>query len=93
MSQWRPLHERVIVKDIPTPDKTQGGLFIPTEAQDVPTEGIVQSMGSLVNKEGEDLKVGAHVMYMRYSGLQIKMEGEDYRILMNNDIICVSDEV
>lgn len=91
MANWRPIHERVIVKDVPVPDKTSGGLFIPNEAKDVPTEGVVQSMGALVNKQGEDLSVGDHVMYMKYAGLPIKMNGEEYRILLCNDIICVND--
>ena len=93
MSKWRPLHERVIVKEIPTPDRTQGGLFIPVEAKEIPTEGTVHSFGALVNKEGENLKEGDRVLYMKYAGLPIKMNGEEYRILMCNDIICVYDSV
>ena len=91
-NKWRPLHERVIVKEIPTPEKTDGGLLIPTEAKEVPTEGIVHSMGSLVNKEGEGLNVGDRVLYMKYAGLAIKLNGEEHRILMCNDIIAVSSD-
>lgn len=89
---WRPLHERVIVKEVPTPERTQGGLFIPTEAKEIPTEGIVHSMGGNVNKEGEDLRKGDRVLYMKYAGLPIKLNGEEHRILMVNDIIAVRDD-
>jgi chaperonin GroES len=89
MGKWRPLHERVIVKEIPTPDKTQGGLLIPAEAQEIPTTAVVLMVGNLVNKEGEDIRVGDTVMYMKYAGLPISVEGEACRILMCNDIICV----
>lgn len=92
MSNWRPLHERVIVKEVATPDKTAGGLFIPAEAKEIPTEGIVHSFGGLVNKEGEDLRVGDRVLYMKYAGLPIKLNGEEHRILMCNDIIAVRDD-
>lgn len=89
---WRPIHERVIVKEIPSPEKTAGGLLIPSEAQEIPTTGTVLMVGNLVNKEGEDIRKGDTVMYMKYAGLPIKVEGEDCRILMVNDIICVRDD-
>jgi len=90
--EWRPIHERVIVKEIPTPDRTNGGLFIPVEAQEMPTTGTVIMVGNLVNKEGEDIQKGDTVMYMKYAGLPIKINGEDCRILMVNDIICVRND-
>lgn len=91
MSEWRPIHERVIVKEIPTPDRTTGGLFIPQEAQEMPTSGIVLMVGNLVNKEGEDILAGDTVMYMKYAGLPVNVDGQACRILMVNDIICVKN--
>ena len=92
MKNWRPIHERVIVKEIPAPERTQGGLYIPDEAKEIPTTGTVLMVGNLVNREGENITPGDTVMYMKYAGLPVKMDGEDCRILMCNDIICVRDE-
>lgn len=91
MSNWRPIHERVIVKEIPTPDRTGGGLFIPQEAQEMPTTGAVLMVGNLVNREGENIAAGDTVMYMKYAGLPVNVDGQACRILMVNDIICVKD--
>lgn len=92
MGKWRPLHERVIVKEIPSPEKTSGGLLIPSEAREIPTTGVVLMVGNLVNREGEDIMAGDIVMYMKYAGLPVTVDGVECRILMCNDIICVKDE-
>lgn len=92
MGKWRPIHERVIVKEAPTVEKTNGGLFIPVEAQEMPTTGVVLMVGNLVNREGVDIREGDTVMYMKYAGLPVKIENQECRILMCNDIICVRDD-
>ena len=58
----------------------------------MPTTGTVLMIGNLVNREGEDIKAGDTVMYMKYAGLPIVVDGVECRILMCNDIICVRDD-
>jgi chaperonin GroES len=93
MRKIRPLHERVIIKEQEIADRTEGGIWIPEESKEVPTEGTVVSVGNLVNKEGEDIKPGDTIMYMKYGGLPINIMGEKYRMLMKNDIIAVIEDV
>ena len=89
----RPLHERLIIKENPVADQTDGGIFIPEASKEVPTQGIIRALGNNVNTEGENLKVGDEVMYMKYSGLPVKIKGEDLRMLLKNDILCVIEDV
>jgi chaperonin GroES len=88
----RPLHERVILREDVPAEKTSGGIFIPEEAKEVPTEGTIISIGNKVNDEGENLKPGDRVMYMKYAGLPIKIGGESLRMIMCNDILAVIEE-
>ena len=93
MKQIRPLHERIILKEDAVADQTKGGIYIPESAKEIPTEGTIISIGNKVNDEGEHLKPGDRVMYMKYSGLPIKINGEDLRVIMCNDIIAVIEDV
>lgn len=81
------MHERVLVKDEQVASETQGGLMIPIAAQDVPTIGKVIKIGPLVNEKETVLLQGDTVMYMKYAGLSVTLDGEQYRILLCNDII------
>lgn len=89
----RPLHERVIVKLDEVEGTTSGGIIIPVEAREVANMATVMAIGNLVNTEGEDLKVGDHVMIQRMSGFDISIDGEKYRMIMKNDIIYVEDRL
>ena len=88
----RPLHERVIIRPAKAAEMTEGGIFIPESAQEVPTQGTVISIGNLVNKEGEALKSGDKVLTMKHAGLPIEVNGEELRMIMVNDIIAIIEE-
>lgn len=85
----RPLHERVIVEAIEPPDITDGGIYIPLEAKDAPTTGIVKAIGNRVNDEGEDLKVGDKILFIRHAGFPVEIDGKLYKMILCNDIIYV----
>ena len=94
----KPLFERVIVKEIPEPDVTKGGVLIPSVAKDVPNVGIVKKIGhmALVDKDCEKreglLKEGDVILYAKYSGLPFEYKKELYKIVMINEILVVYDE-
>ena len=92
MKTIRPLHERIILREDKVAEQTAGGIYIPDVAKEVPTEGTIISVGNKVNDEGENLKAGDRVMYMKYSGLPVKINGEDLRVIMCNDIIAVIED-
>lgn len=88
----KPLHERIIIEPIESPAKTSGGIYIPQEARDAPTLGIVKAVGNLVNKEGVELKVGDKVLFIRHAGFPVEIDGKSYRMILCNDVIFVFDE-
>ncbi len=88
----RPLHERVIIKKEQAETMTSGGIFLPEEARDSINIGRIVAMGNLVNNEGENLKEGDKVMTQKFSGLPIVIDGEEYTMVMKNDIIFVFNE-
>lgn len=85
----RPLHERVIVKLDSVSDVTDGGIFLPDDAKEIANTATVVAIGNLVNREGEDLKVGERVIIQRMSGLPIDVDGERFQLVMKHDIIFV----
>lgn len=89
-----PLGNRVLVLKTEAFEKTNSGLFIPATAQEKPLKGKVIAVGpGLKNKHGVmkpmDVQVGDHVMYEKYAGAEIKMDGVEYLILQENEIIGV----
>jgi chaperonin GroES len=93
----RPLHDRILVKRLAEKDKTVGGLFIPDSAKEKPLEALVVSVGSgKILESGETLppevKVGDQVLIGKYSGSEVKLDGEEYLILQENDILGVIDK-
>lgn len=95
MIKGRPLFERLIVRDIPVPDKTSGGILLPEQTKDVPNKGVIMAIGhtALLNKDGVDdptlIKVGDVILYTKYAGLPFKYKGIDYKIVMVNEVIFV----
>ncbi len=90
----RPLGERVIVKPVPSEEKTKSGLFIPDNAKERPQQGEVIAVGSgrlLDNgtRVAIDLKVGDTVLFSKFAGTEVKLEGEEYLILREADVIGV----
>ena len=82
----RPVGERVIVKPIEAVSKTPSGLYIPETAKEKPNEGEVIAMGKL---EDVELKIGDKILYGKYAGTKIELDGEEYLILEKNDILAV----
>lgn len=90
----RPLHDRIIVRRLDEGEKTKGGIIIPDTAKEKPQEGEVLAVGNgKVLEDGKvlplDLKVGDKILFSKYSGTDIKLEGEDYLILKEEDVQAV----
>lgn len=90
----RPLQDRIIVKRLEEESKTAGGILIPDTAKEKPQRGEVVSVGKgKVTEEGKvlpmDVKAGDKVLFGKYAGTEIKIEGEDYLIMREDDILGV----
>jgi chaperonin GroES len=90
----RPLQDRVIVKRIEEEEKTKGGIIIPDTAKEKPQEGRVVAVGKgKVNEDGKitplDVKVNDRVLFGKYSGTEINIDGEEHLIMREEDILGV----
>ncbi|MFZ5873408.1 MAG: co-chaperone GroES [Bacillota bacterium] len=90
----RPLGERVVIKPLPLEEVTKGGIVLPDTAKEKPQKGEVVAVGSgrlLDNGQrvAIDLKVGDQVLYSKYAGNEVKIDGEEYLILRENDVLGV----
>jgi chaperonin GroES len=90
----RPLHDRVIIKRIEEEETTKGGIIIPDSAKEKPSEGKVVAVGNgktLDNGEVKALEVkkGDKVLFGKYAGTEIKIEGEEHLIMREDDIIAI----
>ncbi|MDR1218820.1 MAG: co-chaperone GroES [Treponema sp.] len=85
----QPLADRVLVKQEKSEVKTSGGIIIPDTAQEKTQTGVVVATGPGTEKEKITVSVGQKVMYDKYSGTQIKIDGEDHLILKSQDIVAV----
>ena len=90
----RPLQDRVIVKRIAEEEKTKGGIIIPDTAKEKPQEGKVVAVGKgKLNDDGKvvplDVKVGDKILFGKYSGSEIKLNGEEHLIMREEDILGV----
>ena len=93
----RPLHDRVLAKRLAEEAKTSGGLFIPDTAKEKPLEARVIAVGDgkiLENgkKQALTVKVGDKVLIGKYSGSEVKLDGEDHIILHEDDILAILDK-
>ncbi|GGF69532.1 MULTISPECIES: co-chaperone GroES [Terasakiella] len=92
--KFRPLHDRVLVKRVEQETKTAGGIILPEAAQEKPSEGEVIAVGAGVrNKDGEfvalDVKAGDRVLFGKWSGTEVKVDGDDLLIMKESDIMGV----
>ncbi len=87
--QVKPLHDRVIVKAAAAELKTAGGIIIPDTAQEKPQKGSVIAVGGGKKDEPMTVKVGDTVLYGKYAGTEINIEGEDLLIMRESDILAV----
>jgi chaperonin GroES len=91
---FRPLHDRVVVRRIDAEQKTAGGIIIPDTAQEKPMEGEVVAAGPGVrNDRGElvalDVKAGDRVLFGKWSGTEVKLDGEDLLVMKESDLMGV----
>ncbi len=92
----RPLHDRVIVKREEEERKSAGGILIPDSATEKPIRGRVLAVGNgKILESGEvrklDVKVGDHVLFGKYSGTEVKVDGDDVLVMREEDILAVID--
>jgi len=92
--KFRPLHDRVLVKRIEAETKTAGGIILPEAAQEKPSEGEVVAIGSGVRGEDGkfvalDVKAGDQILFGKWSGTEIKVDGQDLLIMKESDIMGV----
>lgn len=88
----KPLADRVLLKQAKAETKTASGIIIPETAQEKTQEAIVEAVGPGTEKDKITVAVGDRVMYDKYAGTQIKMDGEDYLIVKMSDIIAVIEK-
>ena len=91
---FRPLHDRVVVRRIAAEEKTAGGIIIPDSHQEKPTEGEVMAAGpGARNEQGQlvalEVKAGDRVLFGKWSGTEVKIDGEDLLIMKESDVMGV----
>ena len=94
--KFRPLHDRVLVRRVEAEEKTKGGIIIPDTAKEKPQEGEVIAVGPGARDESGklipiDLKAGDRILFGKWSGTEIKIEGEDLLIMKESDVMGVVD--
>jgi len=92
-TKLEPLGDRVVVKPMPSEEKSKGGIILPDTAKEKPQEGKIIAVGpGKMSEEGKrialDVKVGDKVLYTKYGGTEIKIDGEEYMILRESDIMA-----
>ena len=92
--KFRPLHDRVVVKRIDAEEKTAGGIIIPDTAKEKPMQGQIIAVGSGARGEDGkvvalDVKVGDRVLFGKWSGTEVKIDGEELLIMKESDILGV----
>ena len=93
-TKFTPLHDRILVRRVEEADTTRGGIIIPDSAKDKPQEGEVISTGKgKISEEGKvrplDVKEGDRILFGKYSGTEIKIDGEDFIIMREEEVLGV----
>lgn len=91
---FRPLHDRVLVRRIEAEEKTAGGIIIPDSAKEKPSEGEIVAVGEGARNEGGDrvaldVKAGDRILFGKWSGTEVKLDGEDLLIMKESDIMGI----
>ena len=91
---FKPLHDRVVVRRVENDEKTSGGLIIPDSAKEKPAEGEVVSVGNgAIDEKGNrmpmDVKAGDRILFGKWSGTEVKINGEDMLIMKESDILGI----
>ena len=92
--KFRPLHDRVVVRRIESEEKTKGGIIIPDNAKEKPQEGEIIAVGPGARNEAGalvalDVKAGDKILFGKWSGTEVKIDGEDLLIMKESDIMGV----
>jgi chaperonin GroES len=95
--KFRPLHDRVVVKRVEQEEKTKGGIIIPDTAKEKPQEGEVIAVGpGARNEDGEivplDVKAGDRVLFGKWSGTEVKIDGEELLIMKESDLLGIIEQ-
>ncbi|MBW2602482.1 MAG: co-chaperone GroES [Deltaproteobacteria bacterium] len=90
----RPLQDRILVKRLEGEEKTKGGIIIPDSAKEKPAEGLVEAVGKgKLSESGKtlplDVKKGDHILFSKYGGTDVRIDGEDYLIMREDDVLGV----
>ncbi len=93
-TKFTPLHDRILVRRVEEADTTRGGIIIPDSAKDKPQEGEVISVGKgKISEEGKvrplDVKDGDRILFGKYSGTEIKLDGEDFIIMREEEVLGI----
>ena len=94
---FRPLHDRIVIRRIDEAEKTKGGIFIPDTAKEKPMEGKVVAVGPGARNESGaivplDVRKGDRILFGKWSGSEVKIDGEDLLIMAESDVMGVIDE-
>jgi chaperonin GroES len=93
--RMRPLHDRVVVKRIEEEERTKGGIIIPDTAKEKPQEGRVVAVGPGRSEDGKvikpDVKAGDRILFGKYSGTEVVLDGEEHVIMREEDILGIID--
>ena len=95
--KFRPLHDRVLVKRLDEDEKSPGGIIIPDTAKEKPSEGKVVAVGSGTKSEDGkvtalDVKKGDKILFGKWSGTEVKIDGKEYSIMKESDIMGISSK-
>ena len=91
---FRPLHDRVVVRRVDSEEKSAGGIIIPDTAKEKPSEGVIEAVGPGARDDSGklvpiDVKVGDRILFGKWSGTEVKLDGEDLLIMKETDIMGV----
>ena len=94
MAKFTPLHDRILIRRVEEAETTRGGIIIPDSAKDKPQEGEVISVGKgKINEDGKvrplDVKEGDRILFGKYSGTEIKLDGEDFIIMREEEVLGI----
>jgi chaperonin GroES len=94
MAKFTPLHDRILVRRIEEAETTRGGIIVPDTAKEKPQEGEVISVGKgKINEEGKirplDVKEGDRILFGKYSGTEIKLDGEEFIIMREEEVLGI----
>ena len=95
--KFKPLHDRILVKRLENDEKSKGGIIIPDTAKEKPSEGEIVAVGpGALNTDGKrnpiDVKVGDKVLFGKWSGTEVKIDGKEYSIMKESDIMGISSK-